>query len=356
MKHPDSDHRSHQRYRQRHGGARWPSPAPSVCRGWPPRQLTLPVPSITRRNFHEGNPFSRVRRHQRLRYEETPTPRPGPGEALVAVAATAFNPVDTWFRAGIIDQIFPRGLSATRWALTWREQSDHGPGVEDPAIGAAVIGFLPMTGPGAAAEYVTAPAELLGAPPPTSRSSTPPRFRRPRSPPGKHCSSTATSSQGSALVNGAGGGVGGFVVQLAKQAGAPVIATASPRSADAVRAAGADDIIDYTAATITDALDVPVDLAINLVAGTSDDTADLLNVIAPGGTLVTATPPGGEFPERTQRVVFFSVRSDTTQLTHIVDLIDSGQLHLDISARRPLADTVQVHQLSEDGALRVPPC
>ena len=42
-----------------------------------------------------------------LRYEETPTPRPTSGEALVAVAATAFNPVDTWFRAGIIDQIFP---------------------------------------------------------------------------------------------------------------------------------------------------------------------------------------------------------------------------------------------------------
>ena len=98
------------------------------------------------------------------------------------------------------------------------------------------------------------------------------------------------------LVNGAGGGVGGFVVQLAKQASAEVIATASPRSADAVRAAGADQIIDYTAAKIADALDVPVDLAINLVAGTSDDTADLLDVIAPGGTLVSATPPGGNSP------------------------------------------------------------
>ena len=53
-----------------------------------------------------------------------------------------------------------------------------------------------------------------------------------------------------------------------------MIATASPRSADAVRAAGADHIIDYTATTLADALPVPVDLAINLVAGTSDDTAE----------------------------------------------------------------------------------
>jgi NADPH:quinone reductase-like Zn-dependent oxidoreductase len=32
---------------------------------------------------------------------------------LVRVAATAFNPVDTWFLAGIIDQIFPLGFPHT---------------------------------------------------------------------------------------------------------------------------------------------------------------------------------------------------------------------------------------------------
>ena len=35
------------------------------------------------------------------------------------------------------------------------------------------------------------------------------------------------------LINGAGGAVGGYAVQLAKRAGAHVIATASPRSASA---------------------------------------------------------------------------------------------------------------------------
>jgi NADPH:quinone reductase-like Zn-dependent oxidoreductase len=288
-----------------------------------------------------------------LRYEEAPQPTPGPGDVLVAVAATAFNPVDTWFRAGIIDQIFPVRFPHTLGLDLAGTVVDHGPGVKEPAIGTEVIGFLPMTGPGAAADYVTAPVERLVRAPATI-----PLIDAAAIPVPALTAWQALFEHGNlvagqrVLVNGAGGGVGGFVVQLAQQAGATVIATASPRSADAVRAAGADHIIDYTATRIADALDLPVDLAINLVPGTGDDTANLLNVINAGGTLVSATPPGGEFPDRAQRVVFFSVRSDTTQLSHIVDHVDSGDLQLDISARRPLADTAQLHQQSEDGALR----
>jgi NADPH:quinone reductase-like Zn-dependent oxidoreductase len=110
------------------------------------------------------------------------------------------------------------------------------------------------------------------------------------------------------LVNGAGGGVGGFTVQLAKEAGAIVIATASPRSTDTVRAFGADHIVDYTATTIAEAVKDPVDVVVNLVAGSREDTEALLDVTKPGGVLVSATSPGGEFPERDATVIFFSVR------------------------------------------------
>jgi NADPH:quinone reductase-like Zn-dependent oxidoreductase len=288
-----------------------------------------------------------------LRYEEAPKPRPGPGEVLVAVAATAFNPVDRWFRAGAMDEIMPVRLPHTLGLDLAGTVVDHGPGVEEPPIGTEVVAFLPMTGPGAGAQYVNAPAELLVLAPTTIPLSDAAAIPVPALTAWQALFEHGDLVAGQrVLVNGAGGGVGGFVVQLAKRAGANVIATASPRSVRAVVAAGADHIIDYTAATITDTLDGPVDLAINLVAGTRDDTAGLLDVIEPGGTLVSVTDPGGEFPERAQRVVFFSVRSDTTQLTQIVDLVDLGRLQLDISERRPLADTAQVHQQSEDGALR----
>jgi hypothetical protein len=62
---------------------------------------------------------------------------------------------------------------------------------------------------------------------------------------------------------------------------------------------------------------VASDPVVNLVAGSREDTEALLDVTKPGGALVSATSPCGEFPERDAGVIFFSVRSDPVQLAHI---------------------------------------
>jgi NADPH:quinone reductase-like Zn-dependent oxidoreductase len=59
-----------------------------------------------------------------------------------------------------------------------------------------------------------------------------------------------------------------------------------------VRAFGADHIVDCTAATIAEAVKDPVDVVVNLVAGSREDTEALLDVTKPGGVLVSATSPG----------------------------------------------------------------
>jgi NADPH:quinone reductase-like Zn-dependent oxidoreductase len=287
-----------------------------------------------------------------LRYEDVDRPRPAPGEVLVQVAGTAFNPVDIWFRAGIIHQIYPVTFPQTIGLDVAGTVVEQGEGVEVPAVGDTVIGFMPMTGPGAAAEFVAAPAAVLVAAPGNvalaDAAAIPVAALTAWQALFDH--GELTSGQ-RVLVNGAGGGVGGFVVQLAKQAGATVIATASPRSAETVRSFGADEVIDYTMVKIGNAVREPVDLVVNLVHGSRDDSAALLDVTKPGGILVSV-PPGVEYPERDVRVVFFGVRSDPAELAEIVKRVEAGALHLDISDRRPLAETPIVHEQSESGAVR----
>jgi NADPH:quinone reductase-like Zn-dependent oxidoreductase len=70
-----------------------------------------------------------------LRYEDADLPRPGPGQVLVRVAATAFNPVDTWFRSGIIDQVFPVSFPHTLGLDLAGTLAELGPGVQAPASG-----------------------------------------------------------------------------------------------------------------------------------------------------------------------------------------------------------------------------
>jgi Zinc-binding dehydrogenase len=97
---------------------------------------------------------------------------------------------------------------------------------------------------------------------------------------------------------------------------------------------------------------VASDPAVNLVAGSREDTEALLDVTKPDGVLVSAASPGGEFPERDATVIFFSVRSDPVQLAHIVGRVEPGHVRLDISDRCPLADARLVHEQSEAGAIR----
>jgi NADPH:quinone reductase-like Zn-dependent oxidoreductase len=154
------------------------------------------------------------------------------------------------------------------------------------------------------------------------------------------------------LVNGAGGGVGGYAVQLAKRAGATVIATASPRSRDTVEAFGADRIVDYTATAVTEAISEPVEVVLNLVNAPESDLAGLTDLVSDGGVLVSTTSPAPDDPGRGVRAVRLFVRSDAGQLATIVERVDSGELRVDVSERFPLSEIARVHELGEAGKFR----
>lgn len=287
-----------------------------------------------------------------LRYEDVDQPIPGAGQVLVKVAATSFNPVDVAIRAGYLQQIFPIRFPHTPGIDVAGTVAALGADAAGLTVGDAVVGFLPMHTDGAAAEYVIAPADVLTAAPtaiPLADAAALPAvgltawqalFEH----------ATLTAGQ-RILINGAGGAVGGYAVQLAKQAGAIVIATANPRNTERVRAYGADQIIDHTTGSVTDAVTEPVDVVLNLAPASPADMAALVGLVRPGGVLVTTTTPAADDTGRGVRTVSLFVRSDAAQLAGLVTRVDDGRLRVHVVDRYRLTDLASVHEQAVTGKL-----
>jgi len=289
-----------------------------------------------------------------LRYEDVEQPVPGAGEVRIRVAATSFNGVDGNIRGGFMQGPIPVVLPHTPGIDVAGTVDALGEGVDGIEAGEDVIGFLPMDGDGAAAEYVIAPAGILA--------------KAPKSVPLPDAAALpvvgltawqALFDHGKleagqrVLVNGAGGAVGGYAVQLARRAGAHVIATASPRSGEAVKSAGADEVIDHTTTRVTEAVTEPVDVVLNLAPVDPAELAALVTLVRPGGVVVNTTVwmPAPADEERGVRGIDLFVRSDAEQLSQLVGLIDGGELRVDVARRVPLAELPAVHAEAAAGTL-----
>jgi NADPH:quinone reductase-like Zn-dependent oxidoreductase len=299
--------------------------------------------------FHEfGGP-------EVLHYEDAEQPIPGAGQVRIRVAATSFNGVDANIRAGLMQGPIPVELPHTPGLDVAGTVDALGAGVDTIAVGDEVVGFLPMTSPGAAAEYVLAPADALtGAPkgvPLADAAALPLVGLTAWQALFDHGGLTAGQR---VLVNGASGAVGGYAVQLAKETGAHVIGTVGPRSAARVQARGADEVVDHTTTTdVTAAVTEPVDLVINLAPVAPEQLAVLVTLIRDGGRLVNTTVwmPAPSDPERGVQGIDLFVRSDADQLADLVARVNTGELVLDIAERAALADLPELHTRAAGGEL-----
>ena len=300
--------------------------------------------------FHEvGGP-------EVLRYEDVPVPEPAPGEVRVRVAASAFNAADDGMRAGFlpIPVVLPHvpgyDVSGTVDAVG----ADVDAGTTGPRPGEEVVGFLPMERDGGAAEYVSAPASAWVAAP-----STVPLADAAALPSVALTAWQALFDDGDlrtgqrVLINGAGGVVGKYATALARRAGVHVVATASPRSAAAVRAAGADEVVDHTTTDLLDAVQEPVDVLLNLAAIEPERFSALVALVRDGGKVVSTTAflttPGDEARGVTAATVF--VRPDHERLAALVSLVDDGSLTLEVTRRIPLAELPALHAEAAEGRI-----
>ena len=296
--------------------------------------------------FHEvGGP-------EVLRYEDVEQPVPAAGQVRLRVAASAFNAADNGMRAGFLPipvelpHVPGYDVSGTVDAL--------GDGVTGVEVGDAVIAFLPMERNGGAAEYVVAPAESVVAAPTTI-----PLADAAALPSVALTAWQALFDDGQlragqrVLIVGAGGVVGGYAIQLAKRAGVHVIATASPRSIDAVRAAGADQVIDHTDTDLLGALDGQVDVLLNLAPIEPEQFAADVAAVRDGGVVVSTTAfmatPGDD--ARGVRAATVFVLPNRERLTELVSLVDAGALTVEVTRRVPLTELPAIH--AEAAAVRI---
>lgn len=289
-----------------------------------------------------------------LVHEEAERPVPGAGQVLVQVAGTSFNPVDIGIRVGAMQEMFPVTFPHTPGIDVAGTIAELGEGVEGWQIGDAVVTFVPMNADGAAAEYALAPSEVLAAAPRTVELADAAALPVVGLTAWQALFDNAGLESGqNILINGAGGAVGGYAVQLAHQAGATVTTAASARHEDRLRSYGANRItgyLDFTTAPLA-AAGQPFDVVLNLVNTTPEETAALLDLVADGGALVSATTPPPENPGRRIRTASVFAISRADQLADLVARVDAGQLQIHVADRRPLTDLPTVHDEAATGRL-----
>jgi alcohol dehydrogenase len=141
------------------------------------------------------------------------------------------------------------------------------------------------------------------------------------------------------LVTGASGGVGLAAVQLAAQRGARVAGVAGAAKHDAVRAAGAEAVLDRDAPLEAKSCDV----AIDLVGGPR--WGAVIEALRPGGRYATAGAIAGPIVEADLRTIYLNdltLYGCTYQppevFTRLVALINTGKVRPLVSKTYPLRE------------------
>src|SRR5881275_417195 len=262
-----------------------------------------------------------------LVYEDAPQPHPGPGEVLVRIHATGVIATELqWDETYQTATGSPRNLPIPGRDLSGVVE-EIGQGVTTFAPGAEVYAMLGYGRDGAEADYTIAlPDELAPKPhaldhvqaaavPLSALTAWLALFEHARLAAGQ-----------TVLIHGAAGGVGVFAVQLARWAGAQVIATATQRNRDFLCELGANEIIDYTTTRFEEVVQ-GVDFVFDTVGG--DTLQRSWQVVKPGGVLLSVVSPLPSFAEAKEhdvRPVWFVVQPNREQLVQIGALIDEGKV------------------------------
>jgi NADPH:quinone reductase len=294
-----------------------------------------------------------------LEYVSTDRPVPGKGEALVRIEASGVNYIDVYHRTGLYKLPLPFTPGSEGAGVV----EEVGPEVEGLKGGDRVAYAMSV---GSYAEHAMVPAWKLVPVPRAIASRTAAAIMLQGMTAHYLVTSVYALKAGdSALVHAAAGGVGGLLVQMAKQRGARVLGTASTSKLDLVRELGADAVIDYTTSDFeAEVMRLTGGAGVNVVYdGVGKTTFDKsLDSLALRGYLALygqSSGPVGPFdPSRLAKKGTFLTRPSLAHYAQTREellwraremfaAIESGALRVRIDRELPLPDAAEAHRLLE---------
>ncbi len=291
-----------------------------------------------------------------LELREVERPEPGAGEVLVRVIASGTNPVDAKIRAhGTWARITPPAVLGYDVSGV---VEGVGPGVTEFSPGDAVFYTPEIFGNqwGSYAEYNVARASIVA--------------KKPRNL--SHIEAAAVPLAGGTaweaivrrlqlrvgetiLIHGGAGGVGSFAVQMAKTAGARVLATAGPSNQETLQQLGADVVIDYQSVSVAEVAlsetgGAGVDAVFDTVGGAI--IAQSLPATRPFGRLATILGPTGDFTllyTKNQTLYGVFLTRERRRLEEMTPVLERGQVRPVIDAVLPLNEVEVAHRRLDAG-------
>jgi NADPH:quinone reductase-like Zn-dependent oxidoreductase len=295
----------------------------------------------------------------KLQLIDLPVPEVKEGEILVQVKAAGVNPVDWKIRQGYLKDLFTHEFPVI---LGWDAAGvvkEVGNGVTRFKQGDEIFAYCrkPIVHGGAYAEYIALEEEHAAIKPKNVS------FEEAASIP--LAALTAYQSLFDAaklqpgetiLIHAAAGGVGGFGVQLAKDHGAVVWATASGGNKKYVQDLGASEVVDYTQVNFGEAVFSKhpggVDVVFDCLGGKVLQKSAA--VVKKSGRLITIVDDPTGLARSDIHKEFVFVAPNSAQLTELARMVEQGRLKTSLSQVFPfgLEEARKAHELSESGHTR----
>lgn len=274
-------------------------------------------------------------------------PQLGEHQVVVKVAATSVNPIDWKLREGYLAQMMPWDFPIILGWDVAGEIVEIGSAVTDWKVGQKVFARPETTRFGTYADYTIVDDHLLAVKPENVS------FEDAAAVPLAGLTAyQALFTHGQlkagekVLIHAGAGGVGIYAIQLAKNAGATVITTASEKNHALLKELGADQVIDYHTTDFSEVL-TDIDLVFDTMGG--DIQADSFKVLKSDGRLISIVgDPDEALAKKVAVAKSIWLQPDGKQLQEIADLMEAGKVKSVVGHTYPLtAEGVkEAHELS----------